>query len=143
MKDQNMEDQIPQNVNQDELNDERYRHFLKHVHQAMFVFLLAGGVVFGTQFPQKTLYAYCASCLLMWINVTFLVIGIYGALKKRNRTAFLLLGQGLILLGGLFGLIRFFRSELLWVILGCSTWLGALFWAQYMDKIRESSSEKT
>ena len=126
----------------EELNYQRYRAFLKHVHQAMFAFLLAGSIVLGTQFPTKTLYAYGVSCLLMWINVTFLVMGIYGALQKQNRMAFLLLGQGLILLGGLFGLIRFFQSELLWIILGCSTWLGALFWAQSMDKIPEDSSEK-
>ena len=125
------------------LNDERYRQFLNHVHQAMFVLVLAGGIVLGTQFPTQTCYAYISSCFLMWANVYFLIAGIYGVLQKRKSTALVLIGQALFLFGGLFVLMSFFKNELLWVILGCSTWLGALFWAQSIDKIQNPPPEKT
>ena len=125
------------------LNDERYRDFLNHVHQAMFVLILAGGLVLGTQFPAQTCYAYISSSLLMWVNVYLLVSGIYGILQKRRSTAVVLIGQTLLLFGGLFVLMSFFKSELLWVILGCSTWLGALFWAQSIDKIQNTPPENT
>ena len=125
------------------LNDERYRSFLNHVHQAMFVLVLAGGLVLGTQFPTQTCYAYISSSLLMWVNVYLLISGIYGILQKRRSTAVVLIGQTLFLFGGLFILMSFFKNELLWVILGCSTWLGALFWAQSIDKIQNPPPENT
>ena len=125
------------------LNDERYRSFLYHVHQAMFVLILAGGLVLGTQFPTQTCYAYICSSLLMWVNVYLLISGIYGILQKRRSTTVVLIGQTLLLFGGLFVLISFFKNELLWVILGCSTWLGALFWAQSIDKIQNPPPENT
>ena len=125
------------------LNEERYTQFLGHVNQAMLVLTLAGGVVLGTQFPTQTCYAYISSCLLMWANVYFLVTGIYGVLQRRKSTAVILIGQALFLFGGLFVLMSFFKNELLWVILGCSTWLGALFWAQSIDKIHNTPPENT
>ena len=126
-----------------EFNDQRYHTFLKCIHQAMCVFTLAGGVVLGTQFSKSALYAYVASCGLMWLNVSFLVMGIYGILQKRKSMVMLLVGQSVLLLGGLFCLTHFFPTEILWIILGCSTWLGALFWAQSIDRNQNPIPEKT
>ena len=125
------------------LSEHRYRSFLNHVHQAMLTLLVAGGLILGTQYPLQTCYAYISSCLLMWVNVYFLVVGIYGVLQRKKNMAMILVGQSLILFGGLYVLTLFFKNELLWVIFGCSTWLGALFWAQMIDKIQESDPENT
>ena len=79
----------------------------------------------------------------MWANVYLLVVGIYRILQRKGNIKMLFVGQAMILFGGLYVLTLFFKNELLSVIFGCSTWLAALFWAQMIDKIQESTPENT
>jgi hypothetical protein len=126
-----------------EIIDEKYDDFLRNVNQAMGFCTVVGGIAIGTQSSMQNSYAYISSCLLMWVNVYFLVMSIYGILKKIKKMAVLLIGQSFLLFGGLFGLVYFFKDEMLWLLLGCSTWLVALFWGKIKDKNQEAFPENT
>ncbi len=100
---------------------------IMHFHKSMLGITLIGLGLVALQLGTVSLLPFALGSLLVWINMTLLAKGLGGVLNGEKSLAFLLLFKFAFLLGGVYVLAQLFPQQTIAVILGCSTWILALF----------------
>ena len=100
---------------------------IMHFHKSMVGITLIGLGLVALQLDSQSLLPFGLGSLLVWLNMTLLAKGLGGVLNGEKSLAFLLLFKFAFLLGGVYVLAQIFPQQTIAVILGCSTWVLALF----------------
>ena len=101
----------------------------RRIHQSMTALSLVGALIAHQTLGAESVSPFLCASALMWVNLVVMIRGLQAVLEGRSKVIGLAMIKLPLLFGGIFGLGKLFTGQQVPLLIGCSTWLIALFWS--------------
>jgi hypothetical protein len=102
---------------------------LSRIHRSMTALSLLGALIAHQTLGAESVLPFLCASALMWVNLIVMIKGLQAVLEGRSKVIGLAMIKLPLLFGGIYGLGKLFTDQQLPLLIGCSTWLIALFWS--------------